>query len=69
MDAYSFNMLRIFCLKIMDQNSKGLISTMILSGLFAKEDSRIISKSSADTKTQKQLNTKLSNLNCGATGT
>jgi hypothetical protein len=55
----------------MDQKlkPKGLISIMILSGLFAKEDSRIISKSSADTKTQKQLNTKLSNLNCGAAGT
>jgi hypothetical protein len=67
--AVLFNMLINFCLKIMDQNPKGLISIMILSGMFANENSRTINKSSADTKTQKQLNTKLPNLNCGATGT
>jgi hypothetical protein len=33
LDVFLFNMLRIFCLNIMDRNPKGLTSTMILSGL------------------------------------
>jgi hypothetical protein len=36
LDVVLFNMLRIFCLKIMDQNPKGLTSTMILSGLYCQ---------------------------------
>jgi hypothetical protein len=46
-------MLRKSLLKVMDQNPQGFDFIMILSEQFAKKNSRIISKSRADTKTPK----------------